>query len=67
MPREYIRDPAGKVIAVIEDNGVGGRVEVRDPAGQRLGYFDRRANQTRDTAGRLLARGNILLKLIGKL
>jgi hypothetical protein len=64
MPRKDVRDRAGKLLGWYEDNGVSGRIEVRDPAGQRLGYYGKRLNETRDVAGRLLAKGNVLPSLI---
>jgi hypothetical protein len=52
------------VVGSFEDNGVSGRIEARDSAGQRLGYYDKRANETRDAAGHLIGKGNLLLSLV---
>lgn len=64
MPREYVRDRGGKIVGVLEDNGISRRIEIRDAAGRRLGTYDKRLNETRDTAGRFLAHGNVLLSLV---
>ena len=64
MPREYVRDRAGRTLGSYEDNGVSGRIEARDAAGRRLGYYDKRANETRDAAGRLIGKGNLLPALL---
>jgi hypothetical protein len=64
MQRENVWDRAGKLLGWYEDNSVSGRIEVRDPAGRRLGHDDTRLNETRDVAGRLLAKGNVLPSLI---
>ena len=45
------------------DDG-SGRIEARDAAGTRLGYYDKHLGETRDAAGRLLAKGNVLSGLI---
>jgi hypothetical protein len=64
MPREIVRDRAGRVLGWYEDNRVSGRIDARDAGGKWLGYYDKRLNETRDTGGRLLAKGNVLPSLI---
>ncbi|ANY77304.1 hypothetical protein BB934_02925 [Microvirga ossetica] len=64
MPREVLRDPAGRVIGSYEDNAVSGRITARDASGRWLGYYDTRRDETRDAAGRFLAKGNVLASLI---
>jgi hypothetical protein len=64
MPREIIRDRAGRVLGWVESNNVSGRIDARDVTGRWLGYFDQKLNETRDAAGRLIARGNVLPSLI---
>jgi hypothetical protein len=64
MSREIVRDRAGKVLGWYEDNGVSGRINARDASGRWLGYYDKKLNETRDAAGRLIARGNVLPSLV---
>ncbi|WP_230534165.1 hypothetical protein [Microvirga roseola] len=64
MPREYLRDPSGRVLGSLEDNSVSGRIEARDAAGRRLGYYDKKLNETRDAAGHLISKGNVLPGLV---
>ena len=45
-------------------NGISGRIDARDSSGRWLGYYDKKLNETRDAAGRLLAKGNVLPSLI---
>ena len=64
MPREYVRNRAGRILGSYEDNGISGRIEARDATSRRLGYYDRRANETRDVSGRLIGNGNLLPALV---
>jgi hypothetical protein len=64
MSREIVRDRVGRVLGWYESNGVSGRIDARDSAGRWLGYYDKKLNETRDAAGRLLAKGNVLPSLI---
>jgi hypothetical protein len=64
MSREIVRDRAGKVLGWYEDNDVSGRINARDASGRWAGYYDKKLNETRDAAGRLIARGNVLPSLI---
>ncbi|MFC5083581.1 hypothetical protein [Microvirga arabica] len=64
MPREIVRDRAGKVLGWYESNGVSSRIDARDASGRWLGYYDKKLNETRNAAGRLLAKGNVLPSLI---
>jgi hypothetical protein len=64
MPREIVRDRAGRVLGWYEDNRVSGRIDVRDASGKWVGFYDKRLNETRDAAGHLLAKGNVLPSLI---
>jgi len=64
MAREIVRDRAGRVLGWYESNGVSGRVDARNAGGRWLGYYDKKLNETRDAAGRLIARGNVLPNLI---
>jgi hypothetical protein len=67
MPREVVRDRAGRVQGWYESNGVLGRIDACDSAGRWLGYYDKRLNETRDAGGRLLAKGNVLPSLVFRL
>ena len=64
MPREIVRDRAGRVLGWYEDNGVSGRINARDASGKWVGFYDKRLNETRDAAGRFLAKGNVPPSLI---
>jgi hypothetical protein len=64
MSREIVRDRAGRVLGWYEDNGISGRSNARDANGKWVGCYDKRLNETRDAAGRLLAKGNVLPSLI---
>ena len=64
MPREIVRDRSGRVLGWYQSNAISGKIDARDSAGRWLGYCDKKLNETRDEAGRPLARGDVLPSLI---
>lgn len=62
--REYVRDRAGRTLGWYEDNGVSGKIAVRDASGRWLASYDQRRDETRDAAGRLVGRGNLLASFL---
>ncbi len=62
MNRIELRDRAGRLLGWRET--LGDRVEGRDMTGRLRGWYDRRHNQTRDPAGRLIGTGDLLNTLI---
>lgn len=66
MSREILRDPAGRPVGsiTIERIASGTRETLRDASDRLLGRWESGADETRDAAGRLVARGNQLLRLL---
>ena len=62
MARQEFRDFSGRLVGWVEKSG--GRLEGRDYGGRFKGWFDHQANETRDYAGRLVGRGNMLAALV---
>ena len=62
MADQELRDKSGKLLGKIKD--VGGKLEIRDSTGRLKGKFDPKTNETRDDAGRLLGKGNLLAALL---
>lgn len=63
MSDQQIRDRNNKLLAIIK-TASGGKQEIRDASNRLLGTFDPRANETRDSSNRLVAKGNVLSSLI---
>ncbi len=65
MTGKELRDPMGRLLGriVARSNGV---LEGRDALSRSKGTYDPRTNETRDTFGRLIGRGDQLLDLILK-
>ncbi len=60
--RQELWDRSGWLIGWREDGG--NRINGRNHAGQLVGWYDARRDETRDYAGRLVARGDMLSSLI---
>lgn len=60
---QQLRDPAGRMIGRIRINPDGARA-IYDPAGRLLGKYDSASNTTRDVTGRIIGRGDLLVKLL---
>jgi hypothetical protein len=62
---QEIRGPGGFLLGRLVTTS-SARVEARDPLGRVLGYYDVKANETRDAKGNLVAKGNVLTGLLAK-
>jgi hypothetical protein len=62
MADQELRDKSGKLLGKIKD--VGGKLEIRDSTGRLKGKYDPKTNETRDDAGRLVGKGNLLAALL---
>ena len=60
MAQQELRDKSGRLLGKIETNG--NRQTLRDAQGRLLGTFD--GIQTRDSQGRLVGKGNLLVSLL---
>ena len=63
MARNEIRDSIGRIIGFIEDMPNGDKT-VRDKFGKVLGSYRKNDNTTRDSYGRIIARGDACAMLI---
>jgi hypothetical protein len=68
MKKEYqmkqrLQDANGRSIGWIS-NGTNGKLEGRDANGRLKGTYDPKTDQTRDSNGRVVGRGNVLAALI---
>ena len=62
MADQELRDKSGKLLGKIKE--VGGKLEIRDSTGRLKGKYDPKTNETRDDAGRLVGKGNLLAALL---
>ena len=62
--REVLRDERGNITGTLEPQALTGKAVARDARGVVVGSYDPRSNETRDTRGRVVARGNLLGALI---
>jgi hypothetical protein len=62
--RDAVRDARGQILGYLERQPLTGKILARDARGIVVGVYDERANLTRDAAGRILAKGNVLPALI---
>ena len=58
-----LRDSNGRPVGKIK-NGDSGRLEGRDVNGRLKGTYDPRSDETRDSNGRVVGKGNLLAVLI---
>ena len=63
MATETLKDSYGNVLGSIETKPDGSQV-LRDTAGKIRGYYDPSGDHTRGPDQRILAKGNLLSKLI---
>lgn len=63
MNRITIREPSGKFRGSIEVDSRGYKT-ARDRAGKFLGTYDPKQDVTKNTSGKVIARGDILVSLI---
>lgn len=63
--RQYLRNSNGRLIGWRED-GMVGRINGRDDAGRLVGWFDIARDETRDSCGRFIGRGDLLSALVVK-
>jgi hypothetical protein len=61
--RSELRDPTGKLVGHIRVQANGNR-SVHDLTGRQLGTYDARSNSTRNIAGRIVGRGDLLVTLL---
>jgi hypothetical protein len=62
--REAVRDARGQILGYLERQLLTGKILARDARGIVVGVYDERADLTRDAAGRILTKGNVLPALI---
>ncbi len=62
--REVLRDHRGTIMGTLEPQRLTGKVIARSPRGIVLGVYDSRSNETRDSHGRVVGRGNLLGALL---
>ena len=62
MADQVLRDRKGKLLGRIRT--VGSRLEIRDHKGMLKGRYDPKNNQTRDSKGKLVGKGNLLTSLL---
>lgn len=62
MAEQVLRDKSGKLLGRIKE--AGGNLELRDAKGILVGRYYQKHNITRDKAGRLIGRGNLLTMLL---
>lgn len=63
MADQQLRDSSNRLIGTISTLS-NGQLEIRDPANKRLGTYDPKTDQTRDTANRVIGNGNLLTTLL---
>jgi hypothetical protein len=63
MKEQVLKDSSGRIMGKIRET-TGGVLEIRDAAGRLKGKFDPRTNETRDSSGRLVGKGNLLATLL---
>ncbi|MCL2006973.1 MAG: hypothetical protein FWG77_02710 [Treponema sp.] len=62
--KQEIYNPDGSLRAVIYDIGSGGRQEVHSASGQLLGVYIPEMDETFDSSGSRVGRGNLLMTLV---
>jgi hypothetical protein len=62
--REVLRDHRGSIIGTLERQSLTGRVIARSSNGIVVGVYDPRSNETRDSHGGVVGRGNLLGALL---
>jgi hypothetical protein len=63
MADQQLRDASNRLIGTISTLS-SGQLEIRDSANKRLGTYDPKTDQTRDTSNRVIGNGNLLTTLL---
>lgn len=63
---QVIRDRRGLILGRIEQQASTGKLVARNARGIVVGTFDSREGTTRDSRGRIVARGDILVALLAR-
>ena len=63
MAHHDLRDRRGRLLGKIRELS-NGRLEVRDASGRRKGTYDPRKQETRDSRGKIVGKGNMLATLV---
>ncbi|MBM3902275.1 MAG: hypothetical protein FJ379_09320 [Verrucomicrobia bacterium] len=62
MADQELRDRSGKLLGKIRPSG--SKLEIRNASGMIRGTYDPMRDETRDSSGRLIGRGNLLATLL---
>ena len=62
MATQEVRNKSGKLLGKISEKG--GKLEIRNPSGKYLGRFDPKKNETRNSTGKMIMKGNGLITLL---
>lgn len=62
MKDQELRDKSGRLLGKIRE--VNGKLEIRDHSGNLKGKYDPKTNETRNSSGNLVAKGNMLTTLL---
>lgn len=65
MDKQILRDKHNRRIGVIETDSKGIQT-IRTPSNKKLGTYNPKTDQTRDTANHLIGKGNLLITLLNK-
>lgn len=60
--RQELRDSSQRLIGYLQD--IGDYVEIRNNSAKLLGKYYPNVNETRDSSGRLVGKGNLLTTLL---
>lgn len=63
MSKTYIRNLYGKVIGSVEERPNGDRI-LKNSYGKPLGRYEKRTDLTKDSYGRVVAKGDVLVTLL---
>lgn len=63
MEKQILRDKQNRRIGVLETDSKGIQT-IRTPSNKKLGTYNPKTDQTRDSANRLIGKGNLLLTLL---
>ena len=62
MATQELRDKSGRLLGKIKESG--NKLELRDASGRLKGTYNPRSNETRNSSGRLVGKGNMLTALL---
>lgn len=63
MADQELRDRSGKLLGKIKELS-GGKLEIRNESGTFKGTYDPKSNETRNSSGSLVGKGNMLSSLL---